>query len=169
MKLWKQFLGISILCLCLMGCEFLAKEDTALFYYLRTPDTYLYGESDAVIFPEQRDCSGKINNLHYLLTLYLEGPLDPACVSPFPAGTGILSLEISGTSVSIELSEEFASLSGMDRTLAGACLARTCFALHNAYQVHIYTQTQNNETVSLTLTRDDLIFMDGIPGTTPTQ
>ena len=163
MKRLKQLLCIAAVCLCLAGCDFLPREEQALFYYLRATDSYNYGNPDAVIAPEQRDCSGNMNNLHYLLTLYLEGPLDPEYLSPFPKGTEIVSMGISGSSISIRLSQEFTALSGIDQTLAAACLARTCFTLRNAYQVHIYTQSRSNETISFTLTREDLVFMDGIP------
>lgn len=169
MKHWIRAAAVFWLLLLLAGCRFSKDENIAEFYYLRTPDTYEYGEANAVIAPEHRDCSGKMNNLHYLLTLYMEGPLESIYQSPFPKGTGIVSLEFSGSSISIQLSEGFLSLSGMDRTLAAACLARTCFALHNTYQVHIYAQSRGNETVTFTLTREDLVLIDGIPPTTPLQ
>jgi len=169
MRLQTRFLAVIFLSLCLAGCSLSKKNNVVDFYYLRTPDTYAYGDMDAVIAPEQRDCSGKENNLHYLLTLYLEGPLDSVYRSPFPRGTGLESLEFNEDTVSIQLSSDFLSLTGMDKTLAAACLARTCFSLYDATQVHIHAQHSNNESVSFTLTWDDLVFMDGMSDTIPSQ
>lgn len=167
MKRWIALICLILLCMPLAACH--SEEDSAFFFYLRRGEDYAYGASDAVVAPETRDCSGRKNNLHYMLTLYLEGPVDTALLSPFPEGTQILSLQRSGSSLSIELSEEFTNLAGMDQTLASTCIAYTCFDLCSAHQVHIYAQSAQNETISITLTREDLVLLDDGSYLTPEE
>ena len=59
------------------------------------------------------------------------------------------------------LSASLTLLSGVDLTLACACLARTCFSLTDAQSVTI--SSEGLGFVSMTLTRDSLVLSDDTP------
>lgn len=138
------------------GCSE-ADGDSVSFYYLRTELSY--STEDGVIAPEARAISGSREDLNYLLRLYLEGPLTDMMTSPFPVGTQLISVEQEDSSLLLELSGEFAALEGIDLTMAGACLASTCFALTDAEAVQITAGTPEDN-ISITLTRNSLTLLD---------
>ena len=133
----------------------------AVFYYTRTPDTYAYGQMDGVIAGEYRDTTGHDGDLKYLLTLYFHGPTLENLTSPFPSGISLRSVERSGGNLTVALSGSLTLLSGMDLTLACACLAHTCFSLTDAQSVTI--SSEGLGFVSKTLTRDSLVLSDDTP------
>lgn len=156
----------------LFGCQFpnSKTKDSVSFYYQRSGGNYVYGSEDAIIAPESREISGSRDNLRYLLTLYFHGPLDSALVSPFPSGTALADLQVEETSLTITLNSHFAQLEGINLTIACTCLARTCFDLTDAEAVEIKASPANGgAAVSVTITRDNVLLVDSIPETTPTE
>ncbi len=149
---------ISSLC----GCNH-EKEpiDAVQFYYLREEDSYLYGSADGVVTFEDRDPSGHQGDFRYLLTLYLQGPLEDGLESPFPAGCAVTELTRTSTEMTVTLNANFLRLKGMDRTLACVCLARTCFSLANVQKVHIQARdADTEEQIYETITIDSLLLED---------
>lgn len=147
---------IAVLLAVFPGCSE-ADGDSVSFYYLRTELSY--GTEDGVIAPEARAVSGSHEDLTYLLRLYLEGPLTDMMTSPFPVGTQLISVELKEGTLLLELSGEFAALEGIDLTMAGACLASTCFALTDTEAVQITAGTSEDKT-SITLSRNSLTLLD---------
>ena len=135
-----------------------ASSSAVTYYYVRNEDEYLYGVSDGVMVGESREAAGHVDDLRYLLILYLHGPVSDNLTSPFPAGTKLVELTREGGALTVQLTSIFTVLEGTDLTLACACLARTCFALTDAQSVTILSM--GLETVSMTLERDDLLLMD---------
>ncbi|MBR3562043.1 MAG: GerMN domain-containing protein [Oscillospiraceae bacterium] len=70
--------------------------------------------------------------------------------SPFPAGTSLQKLTVAGGRANVDFSEPYARLSGIDLSIADACLTLTLTQLDGIYAVHItangrelpYRQTQ---------------------------
>ena len=149
----------ALLALSLLGCTQTTSD--AVFYYTRSPDSYLYGQSDGVIAGEYRDITGHDGDLKYLLTLYFHGPTLEYLRSPFPSGISLRSVERTGGNLSVELSASLTMLTGTDLTLACACLAQTCFTLTDAQSVTI--SSEGLGFVSITLTRDSLMLTDTTP------
>ena len=149
----------AVLLFGLTGC--IESSDTAVFYYARYEDAYLYGQENAVIAGEYRDVSGHRQDLKYLLTLYFHGPTMEHLRSPFPSGMSLRSVERRQNTLYIELSASLTMLSGTDLTLACACLARTCFGLTDVDAVTIASDGLGF--VSTTLTRDSLVLFDNTP------
>ena len=149
----------AVLLLGLTGC--VDTSETAVFYYARYEDAYLYGQENAVIAGEYRDVSGHRQDLKYLLTLYFHGPTMEYLRSPFPSGLVLRSVERRQDTLYIELSASLTMLSGTDLTVACACLARTCFSLTDAETVAI--SSDGLGFVSTTLTRDSLVLFDDTP------
>lgn len=159
-RLLSIFLSLALLgSLCACGSR--EKADAARFYYLREPDNFLYGSSDGAVTFEEREVSGHEGDVKYLLTLYLQGPVTEGLESPFPAGSKLTDLRHSGGEITVTLDSNFATLSGMDLTLACVCLARTCISLANVQTVHILAKSPQGQTViNETITIDSLLPED---------
>lgn len=145
---------LIVLCMGLGGCSFPSAGDSVPFYYCRVEPGYL-GE-DGIIAPEQRDISGREDDLELLFASYFSGPTDPALELPFPKSTRILSWYIDGELLTLELSEEFSQLSGVDLTIACGCITRTFLDLAQVEQVCI----RSGEGPGITMSREELKLSD---------
>lgn len=72
-----------------------------------------------------------------LLTALLNGPSDDKCISPFPSGTQVNSLTISGKCAQVDFSGSYARLSGVDLSLADYCVTLTLTQSDGINAVHI--------------------------------
>lgn len=109
------------------------------FYYL--PEQMSFGPDGNTFACEIRDAKD-YEDLESLLNLYLCGPADENVRHPFPEGTKIVSLTKNDEVTEIVLSDSFASLSGIDLTLACACLSQTVFGISDAQAVSISAETR---------------------------
>lgn len=145
---------LSLLLFAFSGCQ--RQDDPSVcFYYLRSE--YVYGVEDGVIASETRDIA--MQDIGYLLELYLKGPQNETLVSPFPRNTRLISTHMQEGVLSLELSEEFTTLEDMDLTLAAGCIASTCFSLTDAQSVRI-TAVSSRDEISIVLSRDSLTLVD---------
>ena len=117
---------ILSLLLCLCSCSFLSEsiQNPVKYYYQR--GEYLYGQEDGVIAAEERDGTGHIKDMAYLLRLYLMGPHDEELTSPFPRGLLITDIRQGNGSVILTLTDALSELPESRQTIACACLALTC-------------------------------------------
>ncbi len=67
----------------------------------------------------------------------LAQPADALLRSPFPGGTELQKLSVAGGRATVDLSEEYARLSGIDLSIADACLTLTLTQLDGIYAVRI--------------------------------
>ena len=129
------FLCISTL-LPLLSCA--RQEDIqkpVTFYYRRA--NIAYAGSDGVVSTEQRESLGHEGNIDSLLAMYLSGPLSPELAQTFPDGTFLVSIQQSGTTAKATFSFHLASLSGIDLTVACACITMTLTELMGVETVQI--------------------------------
>lgn len=154
MKLFFSMLLCFAILFSVSGCSVNGKEDVS-FYYCR--NDFIYGAEDGVIMEEKRNASGHTEDISYLLSLYLLGPMDDTLFSPFPEDVRLLSVDIQEKTVHVTLSELPASLSEAGITLAFGCLTLTCLEITDAEQVRI---TSDDRTV--TMNRDSLLLFDDI-------
>ena len=118
----KRLLVLFLLCaLIFTGCGI--TQGSSRFYYPRVD--YIHNDPEPVISWETRDTAGHTQDLRYLLSQYLMGPLDQKLQSPLPRGTRMISLEIVGPDVTVTVSEEAETLSDAKFSLAAACLGLT--------------------------------------------
>ena len=66
---------------------------------------------------------------------YLEGPESPELRTPFPAGTSLEKCTLEDGTLTLELSDAFFALSGIDRTLAAACIVYSMVELPQVEEV----------------------------------
>ena len=72
-----------------------------------------------------------------LISELLETGDDLELRSPFPSGTSLQKLTVAGGRANVDLSEPYARLSGIDLSIADACLTLTLTQLDGIYAVHI--------------------------------
>ena len=161
----KRLAFLILVLLMLTGCT---PQDPQLHFYYRQKEL-VYGAADGVIAMEPREAPGHEDDLDYLLTLYLEGPLDDTLVSPFPQGTAMEGFTYSDATMYVTLNDVYASLDGMDHTIASACIAHTCFDLTKAEKVVIKCTSSEYGNKSITLTRDALLLTDDSTATASTE
>ena len=149
---------IALLALLLCACG--SNTDEVNFHYLRTCktlDDYHAYFTEGAIAPEQRDVSGHRNDLDYLLTMYLRGPLNSQLKSPFPAGCALIDVLLEGRQLTVYLSSGASLLDDLDLNVACACLAKTCMEIADVDTVHIQSRSTGNHILfSTTITSDTL-------------
>ena len=161
MKQWISLLLIAVFLLAATGCvrQTTPPELPVTFYYLAA-DTVYDGES-TVLHKEIRDAAEYESDLVGLMDLYLKGPVSETFRSPFPRGVTVTRYAATANMINLELSSEFAQLSGINLTLACACLANTLFDLTELERVQILvTDAQLDGQTSITLDRDDILYWD---------
>lgn len=166
------FLCIALF-LCLNACSSRQEDiiNPVSFYYLQVQPAgqIFHGSAESVIAPEIREGHGFSDHLSMLLEQYLTGPVEENLQSPFPAGTTLIEWDADDDVLSITLSDQLAELTGVDLTLACACLSKTCFAYDDYSTVSI--QAQNlllDGKASITMEVNTLLMLDEtISGTEP--
>lgn len=95
-----------------------------------------------------------------LVERLLEGPTDDTLANPIPAGTGLLSLELTGAHARVDLTSGYRSLSGVELTLADYAITLTLTQLPQIAVVSITVRGQElayRDTQTFTA-RDVLLF-----------
>lgn len=159
----RYILFFAVLGLLLNLCACSAKQESIRqpvnFYYCSDPSAYDSGSS--VIIPEVRDASGYETDTMGLLNQFIRGPQTSQLLSPFPAGTTIVALVQKDSTLQITLSPEFSRLTGMELTIACACLSMTVLELTDHEAVEITAEdNQLDNRESVIMTRDSLMLMD---------
>ena len=161
MKHLCMFLTVLTCLLCCNGCS--TKEEPVVFYY---PEAEISYHSDTgILCPEARDSLSRDNSISYLLSFYLEGPIDPSLRLPVPEGTQLLRLIPYDGGVLLVMSREFSQLEDMDLTIACASISQTCFGLTDLQEITFAVRTQKN--VIRTVQRDSIVLTDTV--TQPTE
>ena len=137
----------------LPGCGQKMKEPVTFYYQV----TDYQGTMACPIAGEEREVAGYRDNLKYLLSFYLMGPISKDLISPLPRGTMLYNITQEGTDLTIELSNISALLTDSEFSLACACLSMTCMELANVENVTIVSGSR-----SLTIRQDNLLLNDTV-------
>ena len=137
----------------LPGCGQKMKEPVTFYYQV----TDYQGTMACPIAGEEREVAGYRDNLKYLLTFYLMGPISQELASPLPQGTQLQSINQSSEELTIEISDTASTLSDSAFSLACACLSMTCMGLANVENVTIVSGSR-----SLTISQDNLLLNDTV-------
>lgn len=167
MKRWICFL-LVILCLPLWGCQ---EEETPLLdpfngYYRRAE--LFHGSTDSVVAPLPIEGVGLKNDPMMLLNVYLTMETDPYYAPTFPEGTEILIMELEDGTADILLSSAISQLTGLDLTIACACLTKTVIELTGVDSVIIRARGTTLDGASyITMDLSSIYFLDDyVPETT---
>ena len=155
----KRLILLILLLACLLSCTGCAPEepDQPAFYYLRPEDAIVYGQDDALMVPVPQEITPEVD-LNMVLQLYLDGPVEENLRDPFPKGTYLLTTIAQEDTLVVVLSREFSTLDGIQLTLAGACLAATCYDLTGMEHIKVHS---GDSTYDFDL--NSFIFLDSIP------
>ena len=124
----KRLISLVLICLLLFGCTPRQQDTGIRFCYPRKG--YIYSVTGGSVAWETRAVTQE--DLSYLLRLYLLGPQDEDLEALYPADIRLESASVAGGTVTVTLSPVGNRLTDISFTLAGACLARTCFELSSA-------------------------------------
>lgn len=124
------------------SCAKSAQEDEESGYALYfLSDLDASGGGDAIAASSLRFTPGEAMStedcVRALMELLLAGPDEAALHSPIPEGTALRSLKVSGRRAEIDLSAQYARLSGIDLSLADYCITLTLSQLPNVNAVSI--------------------------------
>ena len=100
-------------------------------------------------------------DFEYVLQRYLRGPESKDMVAPFPSGLRLVALELKENKAQITLTKELAELSGVDLTIACACITLTVWDLTQLATVDIRAQdVLLNNQKSIIMNAEELILSD---------
>lgn len=156
-----SFLLLLAAIVALFGCANPQTEfiEPVKFYYLRNELTY--GKADSVIYHEFFEASGHSSDYVYLINHYLEGPQSDSLAHTFPRNVSVVSFQTEAGQAYLELTENFSFLSGMDLTIACACLTKTITELTGASALHISVEDallDGNQTITMRM--EDVLLLD---------
>jgi hypothetical protein len=133
-----------LLCFSLLGCQ--NKEPAPIlepvtFFYPQ--NTYTYTNSESILGSETREAADHKEDLAYLLEQYFQGPQSQNLSQPFPSGCHLISSSVrNNNTITLVLSDAFATLTGMELTIACVCLAKTVTGVTGYPSVVIRAETQ---------------------------
>ena len=157
----KRFLCILLLFALLLpvtACTDKNIERPISYYYLRRTNSF--GTPDSMIAPEIVE-GALFSHIAPMLRSYLMGPRDLTLSSPFPKGTYLMNVDIGTDTISITLTDSFASLTGIELTLACCALAKTVTEFSGIDTVQIQTASEllDGDT-SIIIHAGDIILYD---------
>jgi hypothetical protein len=165
----KNICFLLILSLCLSGCTLGMDrwKEPVTFYYLRdhsNADNYSVFFGEGTIGSETREGSGHRNDLRYLITIYLQGPMDPQLRTLFPAGCQVTKIHLEDRQLTVSLNAVLSQLNDMEMTIASACLSKTCMGLADVDTVHIEAHALDGKILfTRSFTADNLLLEDTNP------
>lgn len=140
------------------GCAFIAStKDPLMLYYRRAEIAF---EENGLIGSENADFSLE-RSAEPLADRYFDGPRKDGLVSPFPKGTELVSASVSNGVLSLELTDAFANLSGVDLSLALSCISMTFSQLEGVEAVELSTEhLPIGGQAKIRLDRDQILLED---------
>ncbi len=138
----KRF-GCLLLCallICAVGCA--KKEDglqTIYAVYCKANMDYAGGKDSVYVLKSEVEGENCERIASTLLQKMIEAQGD-RYESPMPIGTSVLNVKIEGDLATVNLSEEYADLSGIDLTMADSCITLTLCQIGTVERVQILVE-----------------------------
>lgn len=129
------------------------------FYYKTLDENY--GTVPAAMESELREVYGHETDYLWVLTEYFQGPRTSELTAPFQKATTVVSADLQDTQLRLNVSAELSELSGVDLTLACACIAMTCLEFPGVESVSIRASGRRlGGQQELVLSRSSLLLED---------
>ena len=161
-----------LLCAVILFCTAACQEEAPKF---ESPVTFYYRTAvindeiaASVIGPVTAEGAGLLEDPYALLNEYLKGTSQEGYLTTFPASTKLLTLEVTEETAYLLLNGSITRLTGVDLTIACACITLTTMELTDAKTVHIRSSSgamDGNEEIIMdrqTLVQQDL-YIPEIP------
>ena len=122
-------------CLLLPGCTSgqSGEEGSYQIYYSALSDP----KAESALGWEMRALSTRLEPVPALVRAMLDMPDTPSLSSPFPKGVRLLSWELEEGRLHLDLSEQYGGLTGVDLSVADACLTLTLCQLEGVESVYV--------------------------------
>ena len=166
----KRFTLILLTITLIFGCFGCRKNDVQLqkpakFYYRN--EEINYGTEDGLIDYELQETSHIGTDLYQLILQYQKGPLSETLVNPLPQDVNITAVENYGGVITVSTDTSFQQLSGIDRSIACACISMTLLDYTEAKYIKFYIVDDfMGEKESLIFSRKDMQLLDSLPDAT---
>ena len=145
---------LLVLCGCKQEVEF---EKPANLYYVNTDYS---GTESVTLFSVEQVESKNLYTIN-ILRQYFRRTTGEMSHSPFPSGLQVVRVEHVSDTLYVTLSRGYLSLTGLDLTLANACLYKTCTELTGATKVQIIIDgALPEETSTILLSPEDFFLED---------
>lgn len=148
----KRFFPCLLLILALTACGAEKPQRTGYELYFQEADlTFSAGDSafrTETVYLDDGETGSALRLARTLMNEFLKGPADETLKSPVPAGTTLLSLELSGGQARVDLSASYNTLSGVALTMADSAIAMTL------------SQVPEISTVQITVRGQELAYRD---------
>ena len=153
-------LGLLVLAGCGAAQDPAAGMEQPFSFYYRTVRTDMSGP-EGVICPELRDLGTETLTDTELFRLYLEGPQSPELVSPVPKGCELMGAIRSSGVLILNFRQAYDALTGIDQSIANACLLKTALQLEGIRQVEFRIHSTGGQLLAdVTLSESDLSLYD---------
>lgn len=158
------FLATLLLAVTLTACTNPAAPmsqmlNPADLYYCKTE--VCHGIEDGVIGAQTVDLGETPPELDRFLQVYLSGPTEQTLESPFPTNTEVQSVTAANNTVTVQLGGAYAELSGIQATVADACLARTLLDYTGAEKILLTVADDAGQTLrSRKIAHSDILLFD---------
>lgn len=134
-------------------------QNPVQLFYCRTEIDY--GTEDGVIAAQTVDFGETRPTLSALLDRYLLGPTQEGLQSPFPKQLQVLSARQEKNKVMVQLDRTYDELSGINATVADACLAKTLLLFTGAEKVELLICNAKGDTLRSRIVADsDILLLD---------
>ena len=155
--------ALLLLVLLLAGCARLRSEPNGLsmdFYY-QAADAEFDSPTGA-LGVEVRTFEGtQWPTFDEILNIYFQGPRESGLLSPFPAELECLSTSLDDGVLTVILSDAFSSLTGINHSIASACLTNTLTQFQNVTGVCLETDADpESEKDTVVLANSDFVLQD---------
>lgn len=154
--------AVLLLGLCACGLAAVADEEPAPvqpvnFYYQAAAGDF----SGGAIQAEVRDLGPETLPAEEILELYFRGPVSEGLRSPFPADLAVDYVSLSDGVLTLAFNDAYASLSGVQLTLANACLVYTLVQFEGIESVCLQTTgSMLSGQLSVPLEAEDFLLLD---------
>lgn len=157
-----QTLALAGALLVLCGCSGNSREGTEagdyLIYYSALEDRY----AAMAVGYESLELPEDAQVISALLEAVFQNPDSQELTSPFPDGVRLLSWELKDGCLHLDLSEQYGSLTGIDLTVADACLTLTLCQAEGVESVYITVEGNEIPYRPIQqLTREDVLLSAG--------
>lgn len=144
-------LAACVLLLCLSGCG--GRHETEVWRAVSPA----YMDGGPALESESISVSGSLSELDAAVEAFNSSPSDARLLRALPEGVAVLGWDLQGSELRLEVSPEYASLTGYWRTVADCCAALTFCSVEGVGSVSIWS----GETVlTAALDPNDLMLSD---------
>lgn len=162
-KMLVPLLAAALLALCLSACGGNDSTASASDADSSQPVLYFVSEDETGSAVKAEAWNGDPEDVGAMLDALMAGPEEDGLSSPFLAGTYVRSWSVADGVATVDMSESYGGLSGMDLTLANYCLTLTLCQASSVDEVTITVMGEPIANFSHQTLQPDEVITEGVP------